>query len=291
MIPTDRRSEHENARAADVPSPSPLPSQKRGTLPPPEWTGAGAERGRREPGSVRAPPDPLARRSGARADEAWMRARVEEARTAVLANAGGASVEARRAYVVLARWLASRDRDLHEAVDLAASALALRDDVELRRDLSAWLESLGESLRAAAALKPIASMPEVESAEAAYVLVRSGILQARAGVAAGAAAAFDAAAWIDPTDPLPVELYGGLAAWPDGGGVSATAASDAYVEAARRRSTLHQDAAALGDLWRAFALGSENEGAADALQEALRARGCPAAADDVWRGHARALIA
>jgi hypothetical protein len=192
--------------------------------------------------------------------------------------------------VTLARWLGSRDRDLDEAVMLAATALSLGEDIELRREMAAWLESLGASARAAVALKPIASMSDVESQEASYVLVRTGVLKARAGEAAGAAAAFDAAMSIDAADALPAELFGALSAWQDGA-VSAADASDAYVEAARRRSAAAQDEAQLEDLWRAFAIDAAHEGAASALVEALEARRRILAADEARRAHARAVAA
>src|SRR5258708_2509701 len=207
-----------------------------GTLPPPEWRSSPALGDARP--TTAAPS--LHRRSGARADEAWLRARVDEARAAEDAEA------TRTACVALARWLASRDRDLDEAVELAACALAIAEDVELRWELSAWLESLGESARAAGALKPIATSPGVESAEAAYVLVRTGVLRARAGATASAAAAFDAALSIEPGNALPPELLGALSAWgPEV--VSPSDAAEAYVEAARRPATSGQEDAELED--------------------------------------------
>ncbi len=250
------------------------PRSTRATLPPPEWT---TPQGRAR--TTQAPP-PLERRKGVRAEEAWMRARVEEARAA------GETAATRQACATLARWLASRDRDLDEAVDLAVEALRGGDDIELRRELAAWLESLGESARAAGALRPIAAMPEVESAEAAYVLVRTGVLKARGGAAAGAAAAFEAALPIAPDDPLPAELLGALAEWePDA--VERTAAAEAYVEAARRRALQGNDDAELEDLWRAFASDGSSGRTVHALVDALERRGKHEAADEAWREHAR----
>lgn len=275
MIPSDRRPGAEASGAA----PTEEPRSTRGTLPPPEWAGT-AGRAQR----TTMAPQPLERRAGARADEAWMRARVEEARAA------GDSPALRTASVALARWLASRDRDLDEAVTLAAQALPIADDVELRRELAAWLESLGEAARAAAALKPIASMKEIESAEAAYVLVRTGVLKARAGAAAGAAAAFEAALPIEAGDALPAELLGAIAPWqPDA--VPPAAAAEAYVEAARRHAAQGHDDAELEDLWRALAIDAASPPAARALAEALTRRGRRDAADELWRMHARALEA
>ncbi len=176
-----------------------------------------------------------------------MRARVEEAR------AGGDVMALREAATALARWLASRDRDLDEAVDLASQALHIAEDLELRREVAAWLESLGETARAAVLLRPIASQPDVEFGEAAYVLIRTGVLKARAGAAAGAVAAFEAAVSIDPEDALPAELLGAVAAW-DAEALAASEAAEAYVEAARRRAAQDQGEAELEDLWRAVAI-------------------------------------
>lgn len=226
--------------------------------------------------------EPLPRRSGTRAEEAWLRARVEESRAA------SDRTRLRDACTTLARWLASRERDLDEAVELGTTALSLGADLELRREVSAWLESLGEAARAASLLKPVVGMTEIDSAEVAYVLVRTGILKARAGAAAGAGAAFEAAMSIDAADALPAELIGALSAWqPDA--VSASAGAEAYVEAARRRVELGQDDAALEDLWRAFSADPASEMAATSVADALSAHGRPEAADEVLRAHARAL--
>jgi tetratricopeptide (TPR) repeat protein len=119
--------------------------------------------------------------------------------------------------------------------------------------------------------------------------VRAGFLQARAGLAAGAAAAFEEAASIDPTDPLPGELFGALSAWPEEQVVSAEAASEAYADSARRRAALQQDDAELEDLWRAVAVDTTNDAAANELVKALEARGRLSAADEARREHARAL--
>ena len=270
MIPSDRGLAGESHTEAEK-----EPRSARGTLPPPEWTvpqGLASH-------TTLAPP-PLERRSGARAEEAWMRARVEEAR------AEGDRAATRAACAALARWLASRDRDLDEAVDLATEALRGGDDIELRRELAAWLESLGEAGRAAGALRPIAAMKEIEAAEAAYVLVRTGVLKARAGAAAGAAAAFEAALPIAPDDPLPAELLGALSEW-EPHAVPRAAAAEAYVEAARRRGAQDHGGEELEDLWRAFAVDDTSAAAAQALADALGRRGRLDAADEVWREHAR----
>ncbi len=212
-----------------------------------------------------------------------MRSRVEEARAA------GDGQTLRDAVAALARRLASRDRDLDEAVDLALTSLHVGEQIELRREVAAWLESLGEAARAAAVLRPIASLPDVDSAEAAYVLVRTGVLKARAGSAAGAAAAFEAALPIDPADALPAELLAAISSWePDA--LSAATAAEAYLEAARRRAREGQQDAQLEDLWRAMAVDPANEVAGEALGVALEQRGRHAAADEVRRAVANSLM-
>jgi tetratricopeptide (TPR) repeat protein len=256
-----------------------VPQKSGGTLPPPEWTSAGAG----AQASV-APPAALTRRSGTRADEAWLRARVEEAR------ASADTTALRGACTALARWLASRERNLDEAVELATTALSLGVDGELRREVSAWLESLGEPARAAGVLRPLTSAVEGEEAEAAYFLIRAGTLKARAGAAGAAAAAFEAAMSIDSDDPLPAELFAGLAAWePDA--VPVSMAADAYVEAARRHALRGQSDAELEDLWRAAATYPESELAARSIAGTLELRQRPDAADEVWRGYATAVFA
>jgi tetratricopeptide (TPR) repeat protein len=278
MIPSDRSpggepppQEAREARDAR--------DEERKTLPPPEWTS-------RQARVTRSTVAPLAleRRTGPRAEEAWMRARVHEAR------ASGDKEALRATATALARWLASRDRDLDEAVELATQALHLAEDVELRREVAAWLESLGEAARAAVVLRPIASLPDVESAEAGYVLVRTGVLKARAGAAAGAVAAFEAAVSIDPDDALPAELLGAVAAW-DAEALPAADAARAYVEAARRRAAQDQADAELEDLWRARAIDPTSEAAGEALARALERRQRGAAADEARRVLARSLRA
>ncbi|MBV9948589.1 MAG: hypothetical protein JOZ69_17205, partial [Myxococcales bacterium] len=252
-------------------------TDRHGTLPPPEWSTPRSDGRRHGAGEARS----LLRRTGARAEEGWHRARVDEARAA------GDPQATRAALVALARWLASRDRDLDEAVELAAEALRIADDVELRREMSAWLESLGEPARAAAVLKPVASLGDLEPSEATYVLLRTGLLKARAGGAAAAAAAFEGALSIEPSDPAPAELLGALCAWPPDTPSAETAVA-AYLEAARRRAAQGQHDLELEDLWRAFTAGPASETAAGALAAALERRGRGGAADEVLRSHARA---
>jgi tetratricopeptide (TPR) repeat protein len=250
-----------------------------GTLPPPEWRAPRARTTSSRPPAI---PQPLTRRRGVRAEEAWLRARVEETRAA------GDTSALRTACSTLARWLASRDRDLDEAVDLATTALSLGADPELRREVSVWLESLGAPARAAGILRPQASIAATEALEGADIILRAGVLRARAGAGAGAASAFQTALSVDRTDPLPAELLAAVAAW-DPESVSPAVAVEAYVEAARRhrlqqRSDLEHD-----DLWRSWATDPTSTVAVQALAGALERRGDLGASDEVWRAHATAL--
>ncbi|MDB4998916.1 MAG: Translation initiation factor 2, partial [Myxococcaceae bacterium] len=255
------------------------PIQARVTLPPPEWSKANA--GSRPQSDA---PSPVSHQTGARADEAALRVRVEEAR------ASSESEAERIASVELARWLASRDRELDEAAQLALRAVRIQDDPELRVELAGWLESLGEAGLAAAMLRP--TMPDDDDDEreddplAARRLVRVGVLHARAGDAAGASEALEDAAKADRTAAIPLELRGTLASWaPEV--VSASSAADAYVESAARRAAIGEDS--LEDLLRAFETDPASENAATALATALGARGKGLAADEVTREHGCAL--
>jgi len=256
------------------------PSTKVETLPPPEWTGPVAA-GRR--GSQA--PSPLPRRTGRRADEGQIRARLEEASVA-----GDTTLE-RDTAIQLARWLAARERDLDLATQLAFRALQIDENDELRRELAAWLESLGEAGLAAAELRKLALRHADDAGAMAAILVRVGVLHARAGDAVGASEAFAEVARLNPEDALACELMGTLASWaPDI--VTPEAASAAYVEAAARRGASGGQAAreaALEDLLRALEVDPTYEPAARALAGALAESGKTRAADEIWRRHASAM--
>jgi tetratricopeptide (TPR) repeat protein len=177
---------------------------------------------------------------------------------------------------------------LGEAVARAVEALSFAPDLDLRRELSSWLESLGDAARAAAVLEPVAVDPAVSSAEIAHVLVRVGMLKARAGDGQGAIVAFQGALAADDADALAPELLGAVSGWEDGE-TSARRAADAYVEAAHRRASQWQHDALIEDHWRAISADITSEVATGALATSLERRGRRAAADQVWRAHARAL--
>lgn len=271
MIRTERR-------AVTGPPGDPMAQARRSTLPPPVWASPTVASSRPPTPIMR----PLARPSGSRPEEAWLRGRVAEARSA------GEPAALRAACAAFARWLAARDRDLGEAVARALEALSLGPDIDLRRELSAWLESLGDAAQAAAVLEPVAGDPKVSPVEMSHVLVRVGTLKARAGDGRGAADAFQAALAADEADALAAELLGALSGW-ESAPVSAARAAEAYVEGARRLAAHWQHDAVLEDHWRAVTADVTSELAATALAGTLERRGRRAAGDQVLRALAEAL--
>ncbi len=262
------------------------PSTKVETLPPPEWTGPSVQaRGRMS----HAPP-PVQRRTGRCAEEATLRARLDGARAA------DERPLVKQLATQLARSLSGRERDFDEAAALAHEALGIGEDDELRGELSSWLERLGEPGLAGAQLRKLATRASVDPVAAARLLLRVGVLHARAGDAIGADAAFAEVAELDPRDAEACELVGTLSAWaPEV--VPPRAASSAYVEAAARRAAGEGEEqqpakeAELEDLLRAFEADPTHEPAARGLATALGGRRKPLAADEIWRAHAHAISA
>jgi len=256
----------------------------RFTLPPPDVEAKKSSRPERPSAAELRTSD---RAAGTYAQEATLLAQIEDAR-----HAGDMEVE-RIAATKLARWLASNERDLEQAVTLALRALAMKDDAELRRELATWLEGLGDAARAADVMAPMAEGPKSASRDdehAASVLVRIGVLNARAAEAGAASDAFVRASRADAADALSCELRGSLAAWaPEI--VPADHAAEAYLDAAERRERAGSIDAQLENLWRAFDADPAIEAVASALSTALVARGRGSAADEATRAHATALRA
>ena len=223
---------------------------------------------------------PLVRRHGRNAIEAHLRARLELAR--VLAD----PIEERAMGRQLAEHLASRDSELDAAIELALRTLAAGDDPELRHALAGWLEGLGEPGLAASELRKIKR--DDDTVAAAAVLVRIGVLHARAGDAFGAHEALAEAAELDEASALPLELLGSISEWaPEA--LTVRAAADAYVQAAKRRRKAGDSEGELEDLIRAFERDATSPLATAALAAAHTAKDRVSAADEVLRAHARAL--
>lgn len=256
--------------------------------------GSGANGGSAEPTTTAAAP----KRSGGRAprafaklasptrrtdriaEEAQLRARVELGR--VLGDAS----EELSAGKKLAQRLAARDVEVDSAIALATRTLGVADDPELRHQLAGWLEGVSEPGLAASELRKIDT--QEDPAAAAALLVRIGVLHARAGDAVGAQDALEDAAQIDPTDALPLELLGAIAGWaPDAFGPRGGA--DAYVRASKRRGAQGDAEGELEDLYRAFEIDPASPVATAALVAAYEARARGSAADEVLRAHAAAL--
>src|SRR5689334_10005661 len=213
------------------------PSARR-TLPPPEWQ---AREGPRSAASLlleRQPwGNPVARRSGPRAELTLLFAKVE--------TSGGDDAAERTAATALARSLATRGTQLDVATRLARRALLLGEDPQLREELAGWFVTLGEPALAAATLRPL--IPEAGGADATALLVRMGVLLARAGEARAASEAFADAALADTSDPVPLEIQASLAAWAPNA-LEPARAAEAYLAAADRREARGEKAVAFEDL-------------------------------------------
>ena len=249
----------------------------KATLAPPEWT-----RDDEPAESEVTHADDLARREGVRAEEASLRAewRAAQAAEDPLAEHTAASA--------LARFLAVRERDLDDAIELGLRALELREDSELRKDVATWLESLGEPGTAALVLRR--AVGTVSGPIAAELMVRVGTLLARADDAQGASAAFEEASRADHDDAIGFELRGALLAQ-SGEPADRREAARAYLAAAPRRQAAGAPSSELEDLLRAFECDRTSDDVADALVAAFEERGRPQSGAEVRRAHARAVPA
>lgn len=225
---------------------------------------------------------PLSRRTGARAEQWHLAARIAAAVDSQDAD------DEREASIALARLLAQRGLDLDLAVRCARRALEIGDDRALRGELAGWLAGLGDPSLAALTLRPLGE-PSAGPTRAS-TLVRIAVLLARADDPGGAADALREAAEAEPRDAIACELLGTLAAWAPAE-VPAQAAAAAYLEAAQRREAAKEKEAAFEDRLRAFEVAPHDEAAAAAVAEALVAKSRGAAADEVLRFHAAALCA
>jgi hypothetical protein len=244
----------------------------RATLAPPTWV-----RPPESPASVQHSIDgesDLARHSG-RAEEASLRAELGLAEDPAAQHAAASA---------LARFLAGRERDLDEAIELALRALEIKDEPDLRKDVGAWLESLGEPGTAALVLRRLVLRPEQPASAVAETMVRVGVLLARADDGKGAVAAFDEAARVDAVAPggaVPLELRGALHLQAGEGALAAVA----YGAAADRHRAGGALAAELEDRLRAFEADRTSPEAAAALETALADRGKLQAAAEVRHAH------
>ncbi len=252
---------------------------RQDTLPPSEWAPPAPVRsatsvaleGRRE--------RPVARRSGAVAEHAQLRAQL------AFAQRSHDIDEERARAAGLARALAARGSELDEATRLARRSLVLGDDPALREELSGWFAGLGEPALAAATLRPL--LDRLSGIEAARTRSRIAVLHARAGNAVAAAELFAEAAQEAAEDPNPPELLGAIGAW-DAAAVPAPRAANAYVEGSRRHFARGEKAAAFEDLLRAFEIDPSSPLAAEQLAATLVDGGRSGAADEVMRTHAEA---
>ncbi len=274
------RPPSERGSSAGV-SPAPLP--RRSTLPPPEWVGHDGPRSVASLALDHWDADrPLARRSGSRAELAYLRARLRRE-----AEAADSDAE-RQTAAQLARALAARGAELDTATRLARRSLVLADDPVLREELAGWFAGLGELHLAAAALRP--SVEALPPERAARILTRIAVHLGRSGDPAGVLEALQRAAELDPTNPVPLELAGAVASWAPRS-VSAERAAQAYLEGAERREALGEGPAAFEDLLRAHEVAPSHGTAAERLASTLAQRGRLGAADEVLREHATSSAA
>jgi len=233
-----------------------------------------------------AKPAAPARRTERIAEEGQLRARLE------LARMLGDAPEELAVGKKLALRLASRDVEIDSAIALATRTLGVADDPDLRHSLAGWLEGVSEPGLAASELRKLHR--EGDPAATAALLVRIGVLHARAGDAIGAQDALEDAAKLDESDPLPLELLGAIAS-PGGmtgdgsDALGPRAGADAYVRAAKRRAAQGDAEGELEDLYRAFEIDPASPVATAALVAAYEARSRGSAADEVLRAHADAI--
>ncbi|HEY8076752.1 MAG TPA: hypothetical protein VIF62_21650, partial [Labilithrix sp.] len=245
------------------------------------------------------PSIPPSRRKDRVAELGQLRARLE------LARVIGDDKDEREAARKLAERLAQREIELESAVEIASRTLGKVDDPPLRHMLAGWLEGLGEPGLAAAELRRLVAGREPKTA--GTLLVRIGVLHARAADSHGAEEALAEAARADEKDSLPLELlaaiHGSLAgpSAPEGAGsgplsasgtsMSPRSAAEAYVRAAQRRAQAGDAEGELEDLLRAFEVDPTSAFATAALALAHEKRDRASAADEVMRTHAAALAA
>lgn len=253
----------------------------RRTLPPPEWQRGEGPRSAASLALERYELDaPVSRKVGPRAELGALYARLASA------SRVHDETEERASAAALARALAARGTELDAATRLARRALLLAEDPALREELAGWFASLGEPALAAATLSPLTEGRTGK--DAAQLFVRIGVLLGRGGDAFGAREALNEAQRHDPSDPLPAELVGSLAAWaPET--VSAQEAAQAYLVASERREALGERPAAFENLIRAYEMQPSDPELIERLAQALVQRGRVGAADDVRRQHARTL--
>ena len=249
-------------------------------MPPPEWNRTGPESVASLALHRREADPPVARRRGARAEQAYLRARL---RSSSAQSDGDAE---RQAAADLARALAARGTELDTATRLARRALVLGDDERLREELAGWFAGLGELALAAATLRPLGE--RLPAARAGRMMTRVAVHLGRAGDGAAAAEALEHAIINDPADPVAPELMGAIGAWAPAA-VTPERAARAYLQGAERRDALGEASAAFEDLLRAFESCPASALAAERLAGALAHRGRLGAADEVLREHGSVL--
>ena len=217
----------------------------------------------------------IARRVGARAEVETLRTQLRLARQRRDADAE-AAVKMR-----LARCLMARGSGWAEAIRLARQSLLLREEPQLREELSAWFASLAQFKLAAVTLEPLLERP-LPAARRAALGQRVAVLAARAGEARRAAVALKWAAEAEPHVALAPEMVAVLHDWaPDE--IGKRVACRALLEASRRHAAQDAGERAFDCALRAFTKDPTHLAAAQELADRFAAKGNRQVADEVWR--------
>ena len=211
-----------------------------------------------------------------RGDRAPLAALAAQLRTAA-SSADKASAAGR-----LARQLVKRDIEIREAIALAEKSLSVKKDPELSLDLAGWWAASGDLIRGAALLQ--AGAEGLPAERKVPILLEVAKLFARSGQVHQAVQALRQVMSLVPEDPTAFEIHGSLGFWAE---LPVAESAKSYLVAARLRKLGGQDGPAFENRLRAFEVDPTSFDAAAELATALRERGRPGAADEIYREHLR----
>ena len=182
----------------------------------------------------------------------------------------------------LSNQLSQRRVELKDRIAFAELALRKQTAAELTVELVTWWAGAGDHAHAASLLQSVVTTLPIEKRGASWRL--AGALFAKAKMPRQAHQAFAAAANEEPEDPIAHEAMGALGFSSE---LPSRNAALSYLTAAVLRHQRREDSAALENFVRAFEVDPSCDESAEALSDALRARGRSGAADEILRAHAR----
>ena len=182
----------------------------------------------------------------------------------------------------LARQLVKRDIEIREAIALAEKSLSVQKDAELSLDLAGWWAASGDLIRGAALLQ--AGAEGLPTERKVPILLEVAKLFGRSGQVHQAVQALRQVMSLVPQDPTAFEIHGSLGFWAE---LPVTECAKSYLIAARLRKSAGHDGPAFENRLRAFEVDPTCFDAATELATALRERGRPGAADEIYREHLR----